>query len=83
VATCRKPIESGLSSRDDTPSAIPQAILPVIAPPAPPLGVIGSAIQSTAKAWDSSCCLTEFLEGLKSSEVDQKGNHFSFSTALL
>jgi hypothetical protein len=37
-------------------------------------------VLSAAKAWDIYRWTTEFLEGLKSREVDQQGN--SFTTLL-
>jgi hypothetical protein len=36
-------------------------------------GDTGQTVLSTANAWDSSRCVTDFLEGLKNWEADQEG----------
>jgi hypothetical protein len=37
------------------------------------VGGIGWTVLSTADAWDSSRCVSEFLEGLKNQEADREG----------
>jgi hypothetical protein len=39
-------------------------------------GGIGQTVLLTADAWDSSWCVTDFLEGLKNREADRKGTPF-------
>jgi hypothetical protein len=43
----------------------------------------GWTILSTADAWDSSRCVTEFLEGLKNMEADQEGIPFALLDAFI
>jgi hypothetical protein len=39
------------------------------------MGVIGLTVLSTAEVWDSSRCITEFPEGLRSREAYREGIH--------
>jgi hypothetical protein len=46
-------------------------------------GGIGWTVLSIADAWDSSRCVTEFLEGLKNTEADQEGIPFALLDAFI
>jgi hypothetical protein len=51
-------------------------------PVAPSVGVTGFTMLSTAEAWDFCWWTTEFLEGLKNRDPDQRGNPFTPSLFL-
>jgi hypothetical protein len=68
---------SGLLKQDDKQAVVLQIVTPMIAIAAPPVGVIGSKVVSTAEAWDYSRRATKVLEGLKNRETDREGTPFS------
>jgi hypothetical protein len=79
ITICGKSTASGPSKHTDKLPVIRQIIPSAVTTHVPPpTGVTGFMIWSTAKAWDSSRHLTEFLESLKNVEVDREGTHFSF-----
>jgi hypothetical protein len=73
-----KPSASRLPKDTNKQAATHQTAPPAITDPAPPpMGVIGLTVLSTAEAWDSSRCITEFPEGLRSREAYREGIHVS------
>jgi hypothetical protein len=82
VTARRKPSASGPPKQVDTHAAVLQIATPVIAAPPPPTGVFSSKVVSTAKSWDYSRRVTEFLERLKNREADREGYpFFPFATS--
>jgi hypothetical protein len=46
-------------------------------------GGTGWTVLSIADAWDSSRCVTEFIEGLKNRDADQKGMPYALLDASI
>jgi hypothetical protein len=68
------PKTSGSSKKADKSATVHQPVPPVVVTPIPSsLDGNNWTVLSTANAWNSFRCVTEFLESLKNREVDREG----------
>jgi hypothetical protein len=71
------PKTGGSSKKADNSATVHQPVPPVVAAPIPSSSEGNNwMVMSTANAWNSSRCVTEFLEGQKNREADREGTPF-------
>jgi hypothetical protein len=83
TAIHRRPLASGQPKPATKSVTILKTAAPVAAAASSLAGGIGWTVLSIADAWDSSRCVTEFLEGLKNTEADQEGIPFALLDAFI
>jgi hypothetical protein len=79
----RKPSVSGQPKPATKQVTILKIAAPVAATASSLAGGTGWTVLSIADAWDSSRCVTEFIEGLKNWEADQKGMPYALLDASI
>jgi hypothetical protein len=79
----RKPSVSGQPKPATKQVTILKIAAPVAATASSLAGGTGWTVLSIADAWDSSRCVTEFIEGLKNREADQKGMPYALLDASI
>jgi hypothetical protein len=72
------PKTGGSSEKVDESATVREHVPPMVTAPVPSSSEgIDWTVLSTVEAWNSSWCVTEFLEGLKNQEADREGTPFA------